>query len=786
MKKLLTFLLCWLAFAPAWAYKHGSTAAPQTADWHTLHVGNGGEVNGISFAPSDGTMVAWGNEYGAYGYDPSCANPGNAGGTGCFKQVVTAASMPSSLIQPLVNQPNFNGTAIYTANSNTNVAYMFGNNLNPCLFVTTNKWATWTGEANFGCSVFVGTTGGTLNNAWISIDPQNPAFVFVGTNGNGLFWTKTGTTPSSATWTQVSTGQLPVGSYNNVAFNPGSAVSGGFTQGLWASAYGQSGGAIYYSSNAGANFTQIGGPVDVQKLYVDPNNVLYVLDNSSQVWKCTTTACSTTTFPTAAGGRQTVGVAVDPSNANHIALMQTYEGIFAVTCNGGTSWTTAPVGATPVSSSQWDVPWMANESSLWTSGSYIGFYDAIFDLSGNLWGINGIGLFESTQNTPSCSGSTVLSNNISNNTWTGGSAASEELVPLMQVSPTGGCPIFTFWDKALFKVCPNFSTNAADYPTNVNINLNYNIRDAEGVDWVPGTSLIVADTWSNIGNGGPLVQYSTDGGSTFTSTSALPSEAGNTYFGGPFAAASTTNWVWSLGRCGDPFYTTDAGVSWTVINLPSGIAANDCGWQSNYFPPHAHQSLIADKVNGAFYLVYAGTAVSQGIFKSFGGQNWTRVYTGTLPSSGGHRTIADVALRPNPITAGQFLAYEGNTGYSNEQTAWQCIDSSPATLAGTVTCTLLSNLYNSYAVDWGAPNSSTPSQASMVYYGGVGTSNPVGAYYSDNDGASWNQIGNNVLQGSAINGVINIPGYIAGDNNNHATMYICWIAYSANGCSYYH
>jgi len=383
-------------------------------------------------------------------------------------------------------------------------------------------------------------------------------------------------------------------------------------------------------------------------------------------------------------------------------------------------------------------------------------------------------------------------------------AGSEELVPLNMKVPVGGCPVGTFWDRPIFKLCPSSppgstaaflnTTHADDFPTQHGLDYTNAIRDATGVDWVAGTSPpeIVAVIISNNGGYQPNeAGYSLDGGQTWnyfggTLPGNMPSEINGTYFGGAIAAASANLMVWSVGQCGNPYYTTNAGVTWTEITLPGTIGQHDCGWQPSlgYFPS-PRENVIADKVNGVsngnsltFYMINTGSA-APGIYKSFNGITWTKEYTGLVDAGANNPYLH---MRPNPVTAGQFVIYLPNN-YPQTH-VYECKDNSPSTLTGAITCAVVTGTtVNSYAIDYGAPNPSTPTQASLLYYGEVGST--FGAFLSDNDGTSWTQIGAWQLNGAnPYGGAVAGPVAISGDPNHHGTMYICWTG--GYGCGYYH
>ena len=107
--------------------------------WFRLKVGAGGLVTGFD-TNADGTVVCRTDGFGAYIYNRTAPNPGNAGGTGVWQQLVTTSKMPSSFLNA-VNPLNADGVyEIRIAPSNSSVLYLVYLGY---VFVSTNQGATF-------------------------------------------------------------------------------------------------------------------------------------------------------------------------------------------------------------------------------------------------------------------------------------------------------------------------------------------------------------------------------------------------------------------------------------------------------------------------------------------------------------------------------------------------------------------------------------------------------------------------------------------------------------------
>ena len=362
-------------------------------------------------------------------------------------------------------------------------------------------------------------------------------------------------------------------------------------------------------------------------------------------------------------------------------------------------------------------------------------------------------------------------------TWTSVSAGIEQLVASAVASPPGGSPVATFWDRPVFE-----SVNPL-YPSNHGVNYTNAIVGGWGLDWASGTPtfLAVVADWGFTGLGAETSGYSTNGGGTWSTFGGLPSEAGGTYWGGSIAVSTTTNFVWSLSNCGDPFYTTNGGSTWTKITLPSGISSNDCGWSANYYLDR--QNVIADrKNNNVFYLYYAGSAgPGAGIYKSVNsGATWTLALSGHIAGADGF----NLQMQANPLLGGDFLLTAGNQGCSPaaschpvSQNLYECTDSAPTNGSNPVVCNAFTNVKEAWSAGWGKPNPGGSGYSAIYFFGWV--SGAQGVWESDNDGLTWTNLAPNGWANNSLDEV----KYVSGDNSIYGTVYV---GFAGSGIAAYH
>jgi photosystem II stability/assembly factor-like uncharacterized protein len=704
---------------------------PNNTVWSVLKIGAGGFVTGIDIA-GDGTKVVKTDTYGAWYYNNSA---------GLWQQCVTTHSMPDRVKGVLQNRGVYE---IAIAPSNTKRFYMFYNGY---VLRSDNHCSTWA-LTNFPRDSADFVKGHPENDRYrtygrkMAVDPANQNVVYVGTPSQGIFVT----TDGGDSWTSISRSSIAnsasvSGVYpgHAIAFDPNSRVSGGVTQGIYIASYGT---GVYSSTNGGITWTLTRStPTTFQHMIVDQNGNVWLCDDFKGGHLHKYTGGRWASIPRA--GNECHSIAVNPSNANSV-YVGTNSGKLLLSTDGGDSW----VGPNRGRISSSDIPWLA-----WANDGWLANGDMKFDPSRSnlLYFAEGTGVFYTN---PPTKKATV--------NWISQSAAIEQLVANWIISPPGGNPIVASWDRPVFTISDPNSYQAKYGINNVN-----EIQHGASCDWAslsPSMIVCIADT-SRADTSG----FSRNGGSTWSTFSALPSEIGRKYYGGSIAASTSTHFIWVPSHCGNPFYTTNGGISWTKIVI-SGVPENDCGWHRAYYL--TRQIVIADRVNGNTFYMYndgSATAGAAGIWKSSnGGETWLQVKSGGFDWRGASNYNAQ--MRSVPGQAGNFYFTSGwKSGVQPvNQSFWECIDN------GTVTsCDRIANVKEVFSFGFGkaAPGKTYPT---VFIYGWV--NNVLGIWRSDDHCVTWTQISDGFPTGS-----FNRVNVIDGDNNTYGKVYV---GFAGSGYAY--
>lgn len=566
----------------------GAPLAVVTAGFSQMKIGGGGLITGINIAP-DGTRVCRCDTYGAYIWNASGANPGNAGGLGVWVPLLTTTSIPTSLTiaangSPL-DSPTANGgkgayEIIVDPNNSQNIWMIFYGHL----LRSINKGVTWSritsvaqdinAESNTG-------SGARQIGPHIAVDPQNSDIVYIA-NTTGVYFTTNGTAAAgSVTFTKITSFATPGNNSSGdnggalIAFDPNSSVVGGVKQGIYVSVYGT---GVYHTTVGGGISTgwtlTTSSPTHHMNMACAPNGTLYWVDDTSVSVLINKYTGSWSTVSTGAGGGGNLAVAIDTSNGNIYVLDQ--NGDLAFSTNNGTSFS-GPATHTIVAT---DIPWHAQIPSAAMFGSNIQFDQSQTNVLVQSWG------YGVAQCNPPI---TVTGFN-----WNSQSAGIEQLVTIRIVSPPGGTPVMSCWDRVGFT-----SQDATKYPTTQNAFYAATfLSDGWGLDWASATPAMLA-TYSNqtFGNN-EASGKSSDSGVSWT---ALGSTSFNAGEGGCLAASTSSFFIIQSGN-NTPQYTTNGGTSWTVC--PGAPANGNYQTAVTTFWP---QLLAADRVDANTFYLFANT-----------------------------------------------------------------------------------------------------------------------------------------------------------------------------------
>lgn len=675
--------------------------------WQALKVGAGGFISGIDIT-ADGTRLIRTDTYGVYLFSGSIWN-----------QLVTVLSMP------VADAGEGTGVGVYEARiapSNTSRFYMIYNGY---VFRTDNRGATWT-----RLSLAQDTTANPNDDyrhfsPKLAIDPQNADFVVVSTPTTGVSYSVN----AGANWTTIGTGSIPAATSPQgylIAFDPSSAVSGGKTQGIYVSSYGN---GVYHSTDAGVTWAATtAAPVTHQQMIVSTAGIVWLingLDGASvgRLVKYTGTGSWSTI---AGAGTFQRSVAIDPADNTHV-FVGAPSGALTISTNDGTSW----VGPTAITESSADIPWLAWYLQNNPVPNFMSMGQIIFDpsVANTMLQSMGLGVFITN---PPTTDTTVV--------WASLSAGIEQLVANWIVAPPGGSPQLAVWDQGAFT-----STNPLVFPSTHGVSAIF--AAGWSADWASAspTTIVAAINFAATEQSG----LSTDGGATwnvFASTTYRVSA--NT--GGQIAAASATNFVIENAD-NQLFFTTNSGASWTASITPGAPTSGETGWGlGNIFD---YQVLCADRVDANTFYAYnygpSGTPSAAGVWKSTdSGANWTQVKSGGF--SGALGLLAK--MRTVPGNAGHLFFTLGKASVSSFQRS---------TDHG-ATWSAVTNVTDVWAFGFGkAPAGGYPS----IYIAGY-VSSVWGVYRSDDNAVSWVSLGANPL--NSIDQIKTVEG----DPDTYGKVYI--------------
>lgn len=586
-----------------------SNTALSEMSWQTLKIGAGGVISGIDIA-SDGTKFIRTDVYGAYLFNQL---------TNLWQQVVTLNSMPRADAGLGLNGGVY---SIGIAPSKTQRFYMM---FNGYVYRSENRGSTWTRTAF--SKVSADPNGDTRSfGRTMAVDPANADVVYAGTPASGLFLS----TDAGESWTRVSavgSGSSPPGKSeggaNLIAFDPASEVSGGKTQGIYVSTYGT---GVYHSTDGGMSWMlTTGTPKAHNHMIMDPHGVVWLTDGQLHKYNGTWSVV-------AGAGSDSVSVAVDPANPNHI-FVGTSAGKLVISTNSGATW----VGPAAITQSSTDIPWLAWQEQGSGANGYMSNADMVFDpsVANTVYQAMGLGVF--TTNPPTTN-TTVA--------WSSKSAGIEELVANWIISPPGGKPVVSVWDQGTFYVA-----DAEVYPSTHGVNRTKSLSAGWQIDYASSSPRTIVCNCNFFGSANDTSGFSTDGGLTW---STFASQPGGVNLGGSIAASTPTNFVLVRTDNGagpnQPYYTTNGGRTWNAISISGVPTSSETGWGFAYYM--RRHVLAADRVDAnTFYIVNYGpksAPAAKGLYKSTdGGATWGHVYTGsalggfnptlkTVPGQSGH------------------------------------------------------------------------------------------------------------------------------------------------------
>ena len=712
---------------------------------HTLKIGGGGFIRGIDIECDQGvgqcnnsgttTKVIRTDTYGAYWYNASATNPGNAGGAGEWQQLVTSTSLsqndPMHKFQACATEQGCGVYEIRIAPSDTKILYMM---MNGYVYKSIDQGQHWN-HTNFSQVKSSNPNDGYAQfGPKMAVDPSNPNIVFVCTETNGCFLTTNGGESFSAV---AGLSNAPtVGML--VVFDPNSNVIGGATQGVYISSYGT---GVYHSVDGGRSWIlTMGTPTTHQHMQCVSDGTLYLTDNNKNsniyvyrggLWKSYST-----------GSGWIASVAINPNNLSEIVAIGTSGSTsFTATSEIG-PWSGYSRGTSRVAT---DIPWLAATDESWMTAG-----DIVYDpaQANAVFFAEGIGV--RTTKARSYAGRATP--------WTSLSAGIEQLVSNWAISPPGGDPILTFWDRPAFAI-----TNPTRYPTTHGVNITSgNLQSGWSADWASdasGTIIVLANTFGSSDTSG----YSSDLGANWHTFAEDSPESTNKTYGGSIAAATSKNLVWiptdDSPHENSPWYTMDGGLNWTPVRLPGIPTSSTTGWGNAYYLDL--QRVAADRVNiGTFYLYNSGEGKGNtggGIWKCLsGGAHCSRVSSTIFPNS-----YYNAQMRSVPGKAGNLFFTSGKQTCpcpSKDGSFFRSAD-------GGATWTNVSGVKDVWTFGFGKAKPAGVVYPTIFIYGwvyGVG-----GLWRSDDNASTWKQL-SNLFPNNSLDQV----KVVEGDNHTYGTVYI--------------
>lgn len=669
---------------------------PLDAAWQPVPVGAGGYLTGIDVAP-DGTIVVRTDTYGAYLLQED----------GTWQQLITAGSMPGA------DLPGGTGVLeIQVADSNSDIMYMIYQGE---VFRSESKGELWTKTS---LPEFEQNPNDKFRGFGqkMAIDPNDPNAVFVGTQDDGVWFTRDG----GETWAQHPSlsGAADLAGVTGIVFFG--------SENIYVS---PSGDGVWLSTDGGNTFERLpGGPAGVEYAAVDAMGNYYAVGGSTEdsLWKYSPTTDSWSQIISGGGLH---AVAVDPQDPQHV-IVTSGGGNLMESKDGGLTWGEGWNWTTRLESSD-DISWLESSGLYMTSGGLA--FDPNVD--GKVWQSAGVGVWN-----------TVLPEKLGWDTpvnWTSQSVGIEQLVANDIIAPAGGDPVFASYDRPFFAIndLDAFSSTYDDGTGDIDFSMGWSVDYASSDhSFIVG----VSDYWGKEYSG-----YSVDGGHTWQQFDGQPSSASET-IGGSIAASTTQNFIWAPANGGTPAYTLDGGKTWHDVKLPE----HDEAWSDFHFAYYLNRTTItADRVEpNTFYLYDA----SNGVYKTTdGGVSWVKGHDGQITDWSWYNAKIEAV----PGSAGELYFTGGPQGDPNVNDNQLFMHSTD----GGATWQAIAGVTEVLTFGFGAAKEEGgPASINIVGY----VNGDYGIWQSDDSGQSWFQIGETPM------GSLDTIKTISGDLDEYGQVYI--------------
>lgn len=756
------------------------------ATFQELILGGGGYFTGIQML-SGGLMVIH-----------------NDSGSGYFRSTAAAGS---DVWRPLLNANNMpgNGTVWGWSNGEIGGSWVLGNvGLSGSLYdvqaapsdpqkmyalwlgymiYSADQGHTWTIMSNFPTANYTGDANASVSSERfiqkkIRIDPANANRVIISTPANGFYMTSNGTSGASATFTALSGLGVPAPGTRNwggcIDYDTTSGTTGGFTNRIALS----NGSGIYISTNAGASFSlssgSPAGSIPCDGVFTG-GRYLYTSGDGSNMSMLNAGTWYNVVSPQ--GGCN--GIAVDPTDANHIAVCGGDEGggfnQGTISGNSITWYGHYGYSGATVSASGTDCPWHVDI----TYPGITSFGGACaFDTATS--GANGAGRVWF------CTGYSILWIDLLSKTAADGSWVTAHSIAIGTESTDGNYtrtinsssypkPLCAVDDLQVFQIANPDAAPAQGTPSPRSRSTNASAWSMDVSESVPGLVCTLCDGYYV--NAGTASGYSLDGGTTWTLFPTAPwtntsGPGGNLgTYGGQITCTDRNHFLAvSIQSSVTPIYSADGGSTWNVTSgLPTGHWAAFFGRSVNF----------CNDAGGNMYAYFN----PGGVYRSTnGGANFSNMSTRTdICSNMGSMQFRSVPGQTGYlfITCGFSWPGSGGGSYPSTGTTNQFWYSTN----GGATWTQVPNVSDVWCFGFGQPypGKSVPTLWIYGFAGPGGVQKKWGIWRSNDLGVSGNDWTRAVYWDGGVNIGEGSPVSLSGDMNDYKK---CYISYPGGGFRY--
>ncbi len=621
------------------------------------------------------------------------------------------------------------------------------------VLISHDRGATWTATQSFGAYVFANDPGGDTSGERLVIDPFQPGLGYFASHKDGLWML------SNGAWTRVTSPGLPAPTTCTpdcnltcdpscsldcfagdtfVVFDPTAGTIDGAARrlylGIWTS-------GVYVSDDGGATFSLIGPDLHPVRGSVGPDGALYVSFGQPEAgytgpggvrayrplgsgqWS------DTDITPPAGTGVSYSGISADANHASTVVVSTNDARIYRST-DGGQSWGAYPVTTATAPPWYWRSTWM-----MWGGALVLDPNDPAGLAA---WRTDGFAVSHTSD--------------LTSETWAATMQGFEELVALVVRTPDlphvqlyAGVADATGFADADRTMVPERNLAPPEG----------SIQGASSFDVCASRPTAAAYVgWDELSNPPvPITGLTTDGGATFT-----PFADTSPGYAGCVAMASNdpTDLVWEPTNATQPYYSTDAGGSWTPSTLSSPTESPGISFYriSQWFNA---QTLASDKIEpGVFYYLShsQGAAAAVHFWVSTDGGR-TFVDQGALFAAPQLYT-STAMIKPSPVSAGDvwvtFGKNDGSIGalYRSTDTgaSFQRVTTVDA----------------AYQIAFGKGRS--PSTPALYLFGRVGGTSADTMYRSDDLARTWTPISDPSIERFGL------IQYLEGDMNVDGLVYV--------------